>query len=248
VILSDSVARRFWPKEDPIGKRIALVDDPEPKDWLTIVGVAEDVKQTGMSDKQRDTIYQQLAQITQPFFLSHMTFVARTAGDPRRVAAAIRAVVRSIDKDQPVQRVALMQELVADSTAEPRFQARLLGAFSLLALILAAVGIYGVLAYSVTQRTHEIGIRMALGAERRNVLFLVLRRTLALAGAGLVLGTAGALATTRVLARFLYEIKPTDPATFITVAALLTGVALLAGLIPARRATKVDPMVALRYE
>jgi putative ABC transport system permease protein len=141
-----------------------------------------------------------------------------------------------------------MQELVADSTAEPRFQARLLGAFSLLALILAAVGIYGVLAYSVTQRTHEIGIRMALGAERRNVLFLVLRRTLALAGAGLVLGTAGALATTRVLARFLYEIKPTDPATFITVAALLTGVALLAGLIPARRATKVDPMVALRYE
>jgi putative ABC transport system permease protein len=248
VIVSDSVARRFWPSEDPIGKRIAMVDDPEPKDWLTIVGVAQDVKQTGMSDKQRDTIYQQLAQITQPFFLSHMTFVARTAGDPRGLAAAVRGVVRGIDKDQPVQRVAMMQELIADSTAEPRFQARLLGAFSLLALILAAVGIYGVLAYSVTQRTHEIGIRMALGAERRNVLFLVLRRTLALAGAGLVLGTAGALATTRVLARFLYEIKPTDPATFITVAALLTGVAVLAGLIPARRATKVDPMVALRYE
>jgi putative ABC transport system permease protein len=248
VIVSDSVARRFWPREDPIGKRIAMVDDPQPKDWLTIVGVAQDVKQTGMSDKQRDTIYQALPQITQPFFLSHMAFVARTAGDPRGLAAAVRAVVRGIDKDQPVQRVAMMQDLIAESTAEPRFQARLLGAFSLLALILAAVGIYGVLAYSVTQRTHEIGIRMALGAERRNVLSLVLRRTLALAGAGLVIGTAGALAATRVLARFLYEIKPTDPATFVTVAALLTVVALLAGLIPARRATKVDPMVALRYE
>jgi putative ABC transport system permease protein len=248
VIVSDSVARRFWPNQDPIGKRIAMADDPQPKDWVTIVGVAQDVKQTGMSDKRRDTIYQPLAQITQPFFLSHMVFVARTAGDPRGLAAAVRAVVRGIDKDQPVQRVAMMQELIADSTAEPRFQARLLGAFSLLAMILAALGIYGVLAYSVTQRTHEIGIRMALGAERRNVLSLVLLRTLFLAGTGVVFGTAGALAATRVLARFLYEIKPTDPATFAIVAALLTGVALLAGLIPARRATKVDPMVALRYE
>ena len=248
VIVSGSVARRFWPHEDPIGKRIAMEEHPQPKDWLTIVGVVEDVKQTGMSDKPRDTIYQPLAQITQPFFLGHVGFVARTAGDPRRLAASMRGVVRDIDKDQPVQRVVMMQDLMAESTAEPRFQARLLGAFSILALILAAVGIYGVLAYSVTQRTHEIGIRMALGAERRNVLSLVLGRTLLLAIAGIALGTAGALAATRVLARFLYEIKPTDPATFTGVATLLACVALLAGWIPARRATKVDPMVALRYE
>ena len=248
VIVSGSVARRFWPGQDPIGKRIAMEDDPQPKDWLTIVGVVEDVKQTGMSDKRRDTIYQPMAQITRSFFLNHLVFVARTSGDPRSVAAAMRGVVRGIDKDQPVQRVAMMQELIAESTAEPRFQARLLGAFSMLALILAAVGIYGVLAYSVTQRTHEIGIRMALGAERRDVLSLVLGRTVVLAGAGVVLGTAGALAATRVLATYLYEIKPTDPATFATVAALLTSVALMAGLIPARRATKVDPTVALRHE
>lgn len=248
LIVSNSVARRFWPRQDPIGKRIAVQDNPKPNDWLTIVGVAEDVKQTGMSDKLRDTLYQPLAQVTQPWFLSHMAFVARTAGDPRSVAAAMRAVVRGIDKDQPVQRVAMMQDLIVESTAEPRFQARLLGAFSILAVILAAVGIYGVLAYSVTQRTHEIGIRMALGAARRDVLSLVLRRTLVLAGAGIVLGTAGALAATRVLARFLYEITPTDPATFAAVAAVLTCVALMASLIPARRATNVDPMVALRYE
>jgi len=141
-----------------------------------------------------------------------------------------------------------MSDFINANTAEPRFQARLLAAFSLLALILSAVGIYGVLAYSVTQRTHEIGIRMALGAESADVLRMVLRRTLILAAAGIALGTAGALALTRVLSKFLFEVKPTDPATFIAVAALLAGVALLAGAIPARRAADVDPMVALRYE
>ncbi|PYT32819.1 MAG: hypothetical protein DMG58_09370 [Acidobacteria bacterium] len=138
--------------------------------------------------------------------------------------------------------------MMAASTAEPRFQTRLLGAFSLIALILSAVGIYGVLAYTVTQRTNEIGIRMALGAESADVLRMVLRRTLILAAVGIALGTAAALAVTRVLAKFLFEVKPTDTVTFIAVAALLAGVALLAGAIPARRAAKVDPMVALRYE
>jgi putative ABC transport system permease protein len=141
-----------------------------------------------------------------------------------------------------------MADFINANTAEPRFQARLLGAFSLLALILSAVGIYGVLAYAVTQRTHEIGVRMALGAESADVLSMVLGRTLILAGAGIAIGAAGALAVTRALATFLFEVKPTDPATFMAVAALLAGVALLAGLIPARRAANVDPMVALRYE
>jgi len=144
--------------------------------------------------------------------------------------------------------IATMQTLIDASTAEPRFQTRLLGGFSLLALLLAAVGTYGVLAYSVSQRTHEIGIRMALGAERRDVLRLVLRRTLALAGIGVGIGSVGALMVTRVLQKFLFEVKPNDPATFIAVAALLAGVALAAGWVPAWRATRVDPVEALRYE
>jgi putative ABC transport system permease protein len=141
-----------------------------------------------------------------------------------------------------------MQERVEASTAEPRFQARMLGTFSLLALVLSSVGIYGVLAYQVAQRRREIGIRMALGAERRDVLQMVLQRILLLAASGIVFGTLGALAITRVLTKFLFEVKPTDPATFAAVAVLLSSVALIAALIPARRATKVDPMVALRYE
>jgi len=141
-----------------------------------------------------------------------------------------------------------MQTLIDVTMAEPRFQTRLLGAFSMLALLLASVGVYGVLAYSVAQRTHEIGIRMALGAEAGNVLTLVLRRTLALSGAGIVIGAAGALAVTRVLQKFLFEVKPSDPATFLAGALLLSAIALIAGWIPARRATRVDPMVALRHE
>jgi len=147
-----------------------------------------------------------------------------------------------------VQSIATMQELVAATTAEPRFQARLLGVFSLLALLLATVGIYGVLAYSVSQRTHEIGIRMALGAETGDVVGMVLRRTAVLAGAGILLGAAGALVLTRVLARFLFEVKPADPATFLSVAVVLAVVAMAAGFIPARRATRIDPAVSLRYE
>jgi putative ABC transport system permease protein len=160
----------------------------------------------------------------------------------------MRAALHAVDPDQPVVSMSTMQEMISASTAEPRFQTRLLGTFSLLALVLSAVGIYSVLAYSVAQRTKEIGIRMALGAERRDVLAMVVRRTLVLAAVGVSLGALGAFAVTRVLARFLFEVTPTDPATFVTVAVLLTSVALLAGLIPARRATRVDPMVALRYE
>jgi putative ABC transport system permease protein len=247
VILSQSVAKRLWPGEDPLGQRITTEDHPAPKDWLTIIGVVDDVKQQSLSKGADHAIYRPYLQTQHVFFLMHMTFAVRTTSDPQQLAPALRKVLHEVDRDQPVS-IAPMADFISTNTAEPRFQARLLGAFSLLALILSAVGIYGVLAYAVTQRTHEIGIRMALGAESADVLRMVLRRTLILAGAGIALGALGALAVTRVLAKFLFEVKPTDPATFIAVAALLAGVALLAGAIPARRAASVDPMVALRYE
>jgi ABC-type antimicrobial peptide transport system permease subunit len=177
-----------------------------------------------------------------------MTFAVRTAASSQGVASAMRSVLHEVDQGQPVQTINTMQDVIAGTTAEPRFQTRLLGLFSMLALTLAAIGIYGVLAYSVTERTHEIGIRMALGARMGDVVRMVLRRTLVLAAAGVALGTAGALAATRVLAKLLFDVKPTDPGTYIVMAGLLVVVALFAGLLPARRATRVDPMVALRQD
>lgn len=206
------------------------------------------MRQQGLTKHPDPAIYQPYLQLSRASFLSHMTFTVRTAANPQSVASAMRSVLHAVDKAQPVQTITTMQDVLANTTAEPRFQTRLLGLFSMLALTLAAIGIYGVLAYSVTERTHEIGIRMALGAQRRHVVRMVLRHTLILTAAGVVLGTAGALAATRVLAKFLFDVKPTDPATFIAMAMLLALAAIFAGLLPARRATRVDPMMALRQE
>ena len=183
-----------------------------------------------------------------PFFLGTMTFVARTSADLGATAAAMRAVVRDLDANLPVQRITTIDELISSTIAEPRFEARLLATFSLLALLLAAIGTYGVLAYDVAARTHEIGLRMALGAMRVDVMAVVLRRAARVAVTGVVLGVAGALALTRVLSKSLFEVKPNDPLTFASVAALVVAVSLLAALVPARRATRVDPLVALRHE
>jgi putative ABC transport system permease protein len=246
-VISESVARTFWPAGDALGRRITLEDDPKPEEWLTIVGVVGDVRQQSLTEQPHPAIYQPYQQVTRAFFLSHMTFAVRSTGAPRRVAAAVRAVLHEVDRSQPVQ-IAAMTELVASTTMDAWLRARLISIFALLALLLSAIGIYGVLAYAVTERTREIGIRMALGAEKSDIARMVLQRSLLLVTAGVTVGVTGALAVTRVLARFLFEVRPGDPAIFVMVAALLAAVGLFAGWLPARRAATVAPLVALRHE
>lgn len=247
-IVSESVARTVWPGENAVGKRISMANRPGPGDWITIVGIAGDVRQGGLTTAPSPALYVPYLQVDRPFFLSHMTFVVRAASGPAAVARGIRGVVQGVDPDQPVETITTMESVIAGTTAEPRFRTQLLLVFSAMAVLLAAIGIYGVLACSITERRQEIGIRMALGADTGNVVRMVLRRTLLLAAVGVALGMAGALAVTRVLENFLFEVEPTDPWTFAMAAALLIVIALLAGSIPARRASTVDPLVALRYE
>jgi len=246
VIISQSVARTLWAGQDPIGQRITMEDEPKPKDWLTIIGIVDDVRQR-LTGRPLPAIYQPYQQVTRPFFLSHMSFVVRTAEQPQSVATGMRGVLHDVDKYQPVS-IAALTDLAGASTAETWFQARLISTFSILALFLAAIGIYGVLAYAVTERTREIGIRMALGAKKSDITRMLLKRTLALVLAGVALGSCGAMVLTRVLAKFLFEVKPNDPATFLSVAAILAATGIIAGMLPAQRATKVDPVVALRWE
>jgi len=241
-IISESLARHLWPNGEAVGKRISM-DDRR----LTIVGIASDVRQTGLTDKASAVIYQPYLQIRQPGFLDHISFVVKS-NTPAAAAAGLRAIIRRLDSDLPVQSITTMDSIVAASLNDTRSQTRLLVIFSIVALLLAAIGIYGVLACSVAERTHEIGIRMALGADRPDILWMVLGRTLALTGSGVLVGILGALVLTRVLTKFLFEVTPADPVTFSTVTAVLMMVALLAASVPARRATRVDPTTALHYD
>ncbi len=248
VVISESVARRLWPGGDAIGKRISMEDRPKPGDWLTIVGVVSDVRQQSLTATPCASVYQPLLQINQPFFLSHMSFVVQTRESPMTMASGIRAVLHKMDRELPTQSVTTMEAIIADTITEARSQTRLLGIFAIMALLLASIGIYGVLACSVAERTHEIGIRMAMGAAEVDVLWMVLRRTLLLAGGGVLIGTLGALVVTRVLSKLLFEVTPTDASTFAAVTGILVVVALLSAWIPARRAAGVYPLVALRHE
>jgi predicted permease len=247
VVVSQSVARTLWPGKEPLGKRISMEDEPKPEDWLTVVGVVDDVKQQGLAKDSDAAIYRPYLQVSSPFFLSHMTFVVRTALPPESVAAGMRGILRDVDKSQPIA-IASMDSLIAATTAESRFQTRLLTTFALIALALTIVGTYGVLAYSVAQRTQEIGVRMALGARSADVLQMLLKKALVLISAGIVLGGAGAFTLTRVLTGFLFEVKPSDLPTLAAVALILALATLAACYVPARRAMRVDPIVALRYE
>lgn len=247
-IVSESVARTLWPGRDAIGRRISMRSHPGPEDWMTIVGVVGDVRQGGLPANPSPAVYQPYLQVNQPFFLSQVTYLLRTPGDAGALAGGVRAALREMDPNQPAQSIATMQDIIAGTTAAHRLRAELLAAFSLAALLLSAIGIYGVLAYAVVERRREIGIRMALGARAGSVVGMVVRRTLVLAGVGIGIGLAGSVGAARLLERYLFAVKSTDPATFLAVAGLLLLVALLAAAVPARRASTVDPVVALRHE
>ena len=244
-LVNETMARGLWPGESAIGRRVKFPgSEKHPQPWRTVVGVVRDVKQYGLDRDDKMQLYLP----EQQYPTSGMTVVMRTSSDPAGMTNALRGAVREADKDLAVFDVATMDELLASSMALRRFSMMLLGVFACVAVLLAGVGIYGVISYSVTQRTREIGIRIALGAQRTDVLLLVVRRGLLLACAGIALGTGGGLVVTRVMSGLLFGVGAKDPFTFAAVAALLACVALVACLVPARRATKVDPMVALRYE
>ena len=246
VIVSEGLVRRYWPDEDPIGKHIQMGGDSrEP--WRTIVGIVGDIKQSGLDSESTREYYISYLQDTWGMTWD-MTLVVRTKDNPLSHISAIQNQVKAVDKDLPVYNVRTMEQLRERSAAPQRFQMLLLGSFAAGALILAMVGLYGVMSYAVTQRTHEIGIRMALGAGKREVLSMVLGEGLTLALIGVAIGLAGSLALTRTLTSLLYEVSAIDPLTLVATPLLLAGVALGACFIPARRAAKVDPMVALRYE
>ncbi len=247
VVVNQALARRFW-QGSPIGRRVNP-GDSEPPTWFTIVGVVEDTKNTGVDRPAGPELYFQLDQAAASFGRgSRMNFVVRTDGNPSSLASTVRGVVGELDQSVPIYGMQPMSDLVATALVRPRFLSLLLAAFSSIALLLAAVGTYGMMSYSVAQRTQEIGIRMALGAQKRDVLRLVLGQGLVLLSAGTAIGLAGAFALTRFIASLLYEVTPTDLVTYVAVVGLLGAVALLASYIPARRAAKVDPLVALRYE
>ena len=246
MLVSKGLAERYWPNQDPIGKRIKLPWNPGRDDapWRTVVGVVGDVKQYGPGKPATNAIYVPHAQ----YPVSFMTLVARTSGEPAEMIGTIRKTVQGLDADQAPTNAATMDEVMVESIQARRFPMFVLGGFAALALALAAVGIYGVMSYVVAQRTHEIGIRMALGAPARNVLRLIVANGLWLAMAGILLGAVGAFALTRLMKSLLFGVVPTDVPTFIVVCLSMVAVALLACYLPARRATKIDPLVALRNE
>ncbi|HJQ32689.1 MAG TPA: ABC transporter permease [Pyrinomonadaceae bacterium] len=244
-LVGETMARRLWPGQSPLGKRVKFPgSEKNQQPWRTVVGVVRDVKQYGLDREDVMQMYLPEAQ----FPVSFMALVVRSKTDTSSLLGSVRREVAAADKELAVFGVATMEQLLADSVALRRFAMLLLGVFAAVAVALAGVGIYGVISYSVAQRTREIGVRIALGARPRDVLRLVLGRGLMLAGLGIGLGLAGGLALTRVISSLLFGVGARDPLTFATTAALLAAIALLACLAPARRATKVDPMVALRYE
>ena len=247
-MVNEKLARQYWPNEDPVGKRFLWgrfnPASKTPPKWITVVGVVGDTKMYGLANPARFEVYAPMQQSAP----NDMDLLVKSRVDPAAMTAAIRGVVAGVDKDQPIFAIATMNKIVSDGVSAPRLTLVLLGLFSGLALILAAIGIYGVISYSVAQRTHEIGVRMTLGAQRSDILRMVVGQGGKIALVGIAIGVVAAFALTRLMSGLLFSVSAGDPATFAAVAALLALVAILACYIPARRAIRVDPMVALRYE
>lgn len=239
-VITRSMAERYWPGDSPVGARISLDSDAEPR---TIVGVVGDTRFDGLQSPEADQLFYPMAQGGMGGWI-----VIRTGDDPAAMASTLREIAYSLGPENPISQVQTMATLRDDALASPRLTAQLLGLFALLALVVTVTGIAGVMAYDVSQRTHEMGIRMALGARRGGLVGMVLGQGLVLVLIGLVLGVVGAVAFSRVMGGLLYEVEPTDPVTFVGVVVVLVAAATAACLAPARRATAIDPAIALRDE
>lgn len=247
IIVNETFAKRYWPKESALGHRVALSSTPARRVWRTIVGVVADVHERGYELEMKPGVYLPYGQIPSTWAVPE-SLIVRVKGDPLSLAGSVRRVIASVDPEQPVAAVRTMDDIIDLDVADRRQQMTLLGAFAGLALLLASIGLYGVLSYAVTQRSREIGLRMALGASASSVIQMVVARGLVLTGLGLGIGLALAWAVTRTMQKLLYGVAASDPATYAGVAALLGLIALIACWVPARRAAKVDPIVVLREE
>jgi putative ABC transport system permease protein len=252
VVIDQTTAARYWPGENPIGAHLKIDDAaPAAPRELEVVGIAANVKNFGLDEEPVATVYAPFYQIPEgavAFFINRLNLAVRTSSDPLSLATAVRREVQGIDKDVPASNSRSMEQFLSAAIAPRRFSLLLLGVFAIVALLLAATGIYAVISYSVTQQTHEIGIRLALGAKPGEVLRLIVWHGLKLTLLGIAIGLAGSLALTRLIVGLLYSVSSTDPGTFALVSLILTGVALGACLAPACRAARMDPMLALRYE
>jgi putative ABC transport system permease protein len=248
VIINETLAKQFFPGVDPVGRRLKNGGPERPigpnNKWRTIVGVVGDINYSGLDAPPEPVVYYPFRQAS----TNSQYVVVRTSMNPRSLEPVVKAIVAELDKDLPIVNLRTMDDLMTEAVAPPRFRTILVTMFAIVGLLLAAVGIYGVMAYTVTERTHELGVRIALGADRSDVLRIVLGEAAGLAACGVGLGLGGAVVATRLIQTLLFGVTPTDAVTFGAIALLLTMTALVASYIPARRATRVDPMVALRYE